>query len=220
MEEPAASSRWIRLHSVTRPALVLGSAQNADCVDRNRAADADAEIVRRRSGGGAVLISPGGQVWADFFVPAGDPLWDHDVARSAHWAGKVWASTLTSVTGHAAVVHTSGLQADEWGRLVCFAGIGPGEVFVLNRKAVGVSQNRNRHRIRIQTMARVVRNAASGDWRCGDIDELYMLDLSLSKRAEGRRILASRSTAVSVGASAVTAALLAQLGQLPASDPL
>ncbi len=159
-------------------------------------------------------------MWADFFVPAGDPLWDHDVARSAHWAGEVWASALTSVTDHAAVVYTSGLQADKWGRLVCFAGIGPGEVLISNRKAVGISQNRNRHRIRIQTTARVGRDSASGEWCCDDIDEFYMLDLSLSQRAEGRRILANRSTAISVGAAAVTTALLAQLGQLPTSDPL
>ena len=38
----------------------------------------------------------------------------------------------------------------EWSSLVCFAGRGPGEVFVDARKAVGISQRRTRDGARFQ----------------------------------------------------------------------
>jgi hypothetical protein len=40
-----------------------------------------------------------------------------------------------------------------WSRLVCFAGIGPGEVLVGGRKAVGISHRRTRAGARFQCVA-------------------------------------------------------------------
>ena len=39
-------------------------------------------VVRRRSGGGAVLLDPGGVVWVDVVVPRHDPRWDDDVVNN------------------------------------------------------------------------------------------------------------------------------------------
>lgn len=124
------------------PALVLGSGQQESVVDVAAAAAAGVEVSRRRSGGGAVLVGPD-TLWLDVVVPAADPLWDGDVRRSFHWLGEAWAAALgrVGVTGQ---VHKGGMVEGPWSRLVCFAGLGPGEVVVEGRKAVGLSQRRTR----------------------------------------------------------------------------
>jgi lipoate-protein ligase A len=127
---------------VPGPALVLGSGQQESVVDVPATAAAGVEVTRRRSGGGAVLVGPD-TLWLDVVVPAADPLWDGDVRRSFHWLGEAWAAALhrVGVTGE---VHKGGMVEGPWSRLVCFAGLGPGEVVVGGRKAVGLSQRRTR----------------------------------------------------------------------------
>src|ERR1700691_2366978 len=87
-ESKPSPSRLLRLCEVSAPAVVLGSTQPAGDLDDERVADAGLEVCRRRSGGGAVVVRPGGQVWLEVFVPAADPLWDRDVSRSAFWLGE------------------------------------------------------------------------------------------------------------------------------------
>ena len=126
---------------VDRPALVLGSTQRDDVVDP----DAAIEVVRRRSGGGVVLLDPGDALWVDIEVPRGDPLWDDDVGRAAWWVGEAFVAALG-----AGVVHRGPLERGAWGELVCFAGLGPGEVTIDGAKAVGISQRRTRAGARFQ----------------------------------------------------------------------
>jgi len=127
-----------------RPALVLGSAQPEADVDRDGAAAAGLEVVRRRSGGSAVVVGPGRLVWADVVLPAADPLWSDDVGIAPVWLGRCWAEALASVGVTDPVVHEGAMVRGRWGSLVCFAGIGPGEVLVGGRKLVGISQRRTR----------------------------------------------------------------------------
>ena len=86
------------------------------------------ELVRRRSGGGAVLLVPGEVVWVDVIVPAGDPLWDDDVGRATHWLGATWARALAACGLPDATVHRGPMVRTPWSSLVCFSGLGPGEV--------------------------------------------------------------------------------------------
>lgn len=151
-DAPATPVPTARELDVAAPALVLGSTQAADAVDHEAAARAGIEVVRRRSGGGAVLLIPGDQVWVDVWVPRGCHLWDDDVGRAAHWLGSAWASALAAVGRPHGRVHTGALVATPWSSRVCFAGIGAGEVVVGDRKAVGVSQRRTRDWIRLQTV--------------------------------------------------------------------
>jgi hypothetical protein len=135
----------VHVWTVDRPALVLGSAQPAADVDADACAAAGVEVVRRRSGGGAVLLDPGAAVWVDVELPRGDELWDDDVGRATWWLGERWAAA----TG--GVVHRGGMVTTPWSRLVCFAGLGPGEVTDgAGRKVVGVSQRRTRAGARFQ----------------------------------------------------------------------
>jgi lipoate-protein ligase A len=144
--DPAVRSVWVC--DATGPALVLGSAQSDAGVDRA----AGLPVVRRRSGGGAVLVVPGEVLWVDLVIPAGDPLWHDDVGRAFWWVGEAWAAALAEL-GVAAQVHQGGQERSAWSRAVCFAGLGPGEVTVSGRKVVGLSQRRTRAAARFQCAA-------------------------------------------------------------------
>lgn len=145
--------RRVWVCEVDRPALVLGSTQPAGDVDGGAAADLGVEVVRRRSGGGAVLLDPGAAVWIDAVVPAGDELWHHDVGRAFEWFGDTWAAALVALGVDAAAVevHRGGLVTTSMSPVVCFAGLGPGEVTVSGAKVVGVAQRRTRDWIRLQS---------------------------------------------------------------------
>lgn len=146
---PEPPRRLVSVLLVDRPALVLGSTQPAADVDDGALAAAGTDLVRRRSGGGAVLLEPGESLWIDLALPAGDPLWDDDVGRSFHWLGRVWVAALDDL-GVPAEVHTGAMRGGRWSRLVCFGGLGPGEVVVGGRKLVGISQRRTRAVARFQ----------------------------------------------------------------------
>lgn len=129
---------------VPRPALVLGSTQPAADADAGRAAAAGVEVVRRRSGGGAVLVGPHDPVWLDVWLPRGDPLWSDDVVVAATWVGEWWAAWLRGHGARGLAVHRGGSTGGPLARRVCFAGVGPGEVTAGGRKVVGVAQWRCR----------------------------------------------------------------------------
>lgn len=162
-EPPIEPTPTIVVAEVTAPALVLGSTQSAGDADPDRAARDGYDIVRRRSGGGAVWLAPGAQLWVDVWVPAGDRLWDDDVSRAAVPVGQAWRAALESLgLGVGLWVHEGGVVARPWSDLVCFAGVGPGEVLDdTGRKWVGISQRRTRSWIRLQTMAHRVWDPAA-----------------------------------------------------------
>lgn len=159
----------------TDHALVLGSAQDETAVDRDAASAMGIGVVRRRSGGGAVLVRPGGVVWIDVIVPRRDPLWDDDVGRAPLWVGRVWSEALEGL-GHRATVHRGPMPPDDLARVVCFVGRAPGEVLIGARKVVGVSQRRTRDTARFQT-------AALLEW---DADSLVALFPTLDSVARER----------------------------------
>ena len=142
---PEHVERAVYVLDVDRPALVLGSAQPDDVVDLDACGRAGVEVVRRRSGGGAVLLDPGAVLWVDIEVPRGDRRWHDDVGRAAWWVGEAFAAAIG--TGE---VHRGPLDRGRWGELVCFAGLGPGEVTIDGAKAVGISQRRTRAGARFQ----------------------------------------------------------------------
>ncbi|GAC1314212.1 MAG: hypothetical protein NVSMB12_07050 [Acidimicrobiales bacterium] len=138
---PASPRRLVRWCAADRPGVVLGSAQARADVDAAEAAARGIEVVRRVSGGSAVVVGPGRLVWADVVIPRGDPLWDDDIGRAPLWLGRLWAECLGLP---ASAVHDGPMRRNEWSPMVCFAGVGPGEVLRDNRKVVGISQRRTR----------------------------------------------------------------------------
>jgi len=139
IEPPTDRRRHVWIMRPDASALVLGSTQSDELA---RPVDG-LDVVVRRSGGGAVLVGRDDTAWIDVFVPRDDPLWDEDVNRSFFWLGETWALALATL-GLRATVHRGALERTTWSRLVCFAGVGPGEVLVEGRKVVGLSQRRTR----------------------------------------------------------------------------
>jgi lipoate-protein ligase A len=146
-----APARTATFHAVDRPTLVLGSAQSEAEVDARVASTIGVDVVRRRSGGGAVLLMPDEFVWLDLVIPLDDPLWDVDVARAMVWVGELWQRVLGDL-GMDVAVHREAMVRADWSRSVCWAGTGTGEVVAERGKAVGISQRRTRELARFQTM--------------------------------------------------------------------
>jgi lipoate---protein ligase len=178
---PGEPGRAVWVMRATAGALVLGSTQSADLVDREAARDLGLGVARRRSGGGAVLVVPGEMAWVDVIVPHGDPLWDDDVGRATHWVGRAWRAALEDLGIGPTEVHDGPLACGPLGRLVCFATVGAGEVTVPGdtgvRKVVGISQRRTRAGARFQC-------AAYRRWDPEPLARLLRLD------GEGRRAIA------------------------------
>jgi lipoate---protein ligase len=168
------------------PTLVLGSTQPPELVDPDVLRERDTELVRRRGGGGAVLLEPGAQLWVDAWVPRDDPLWTPDVSAAAEWVGAWWMDALAGFGLHGFEVHTGRSVPGAYGELVCFAGRGPGEVLSEGRKVVGLSQWRARE-------GALFMSCAYGRW-----DPLPMLEL-MDVDDRGRGELAREVSGVAVG---------------------
>jgi hypothetical protein len=148
---PLGDQRTATFFQAASPTLVLGSAQRDDSVDRQAAKRQGIDVIRRRSGGGGVLLWPDEYVWLDLEIPTADPLWSNDVGRAMWWVGELWCSALAADVPNPHV-HHGRLRRSRWSADVCFAGVGPGEVMVAEAKLVGVSQRRTREAARFQTM--------------------------------------------------------------------
>jgi lipoate---protein ligase len=186
---PEPAGRAVRLLEVVRPVLLLGSTQPAGDVDGTAAARAGVEVARRRSGGGAVLVGAGQALWWDVSIPAGDALWRSDVGRAFHWLGQAWSQALRSLGLAGATWHDGPMLHTPWSRRVCFAGVGPGEILVDGRKAVGISQRRTRTAALFQCCVML-------RWEPRAI--LDLLALEVAEREEAAKALAG--VAVGIGA--------------------
>ena len=149
---PPRARRTLRSLAVDSPAVVIGSSQPESDIDHRSAAQTGVEVVRRRSGGGAVLLVPAQYEWIDFWLPAGDVEWRDDVVTAAEWLGELFMSALCAGGVDDLSVHRGPASTDALARKVCFLGRGPGEVFCGPRKVVGLSQRRTRDWIRFQTI--------------------------------------------------------------------
>jgi lipoate---protein ligase len=186
--------RRVVVYEVARPLLVLGSSQRDEVVDWERVGERGVEVVRRRSGGSAVLVEPGAAVWVDVTIPADDPLWDLDVGRAFHWLGAAWAEVLTGA-GVACEWYDGPMRRTPWSASVCFAGLGPGEVTVGGRKVVGLSQRRIREAVLFQCCAAL-------RWEPERL--LDLLALGEAERARGVSDLADVATGIGPGIDLVS----------------
>jgi lipoate-protein ligase A len=193
-----AAVAWVL--AVDQPSLVLGSGQPETVADSEAAGAAGVEVVRRNSGGGAVLLRPGRCLWIDVLIPRDDARWVDDVGTSTHWLGDVWASTLGQGTD--AAVHRGTLQKTAWGRLVCFGAVGPGEVTVQGRKVVGISQRRTRVGARLQCLV-------LDRWDPAEVLDLLSLEPEVRTRACDE--LASVAAGPTMPLDALEAAVIARL---------
>ena len=207
------------VREVAHPTLVLGSTQPTDLVSPVALRDRSVELVRRRGGGGAVYLEPGSHLWVDAWIPRDDVLWSHDVSIAAEWVGQWWIDAFTEVGGAGVgapgdvgvgigvgapgdvgvgigvgvqggmSVHTGRSAPGAFGDLVCFAGRGPGEVFLDDRKIVGLSQWRSRE-------GALFSSCAYAEWDVGPLLDM----LSFDDQARSELAAELRDVAVGVGA--------------------
>jgi lipoate-protein ligase A len=129
--------------------LVIGSAQPDDTIDRAACEAEGVRVLRRGSGGGAVLCDPG-LLEVDVALPAGHPLLEHDVSESYRFLGELWLEALhgLDVDGRLVPVAEARALPDERraaARVACYAGLSPYEVVdAAGAKLVGMCQRRRR----------------------------------------------------------------------------
>ncbi len=128
--------------------VVLGSRQTLD----DLGPQARSGAIRRRRGGGGVVLTQPGDLWVDWWIPVGDPRWLADVRQAAVAAGRWWADALAPDVTGSVHVHEGPLEGAAAHRVACFAGRGPGEVFIDGRKAVGLTQWRVREGALVSTI--------------------------------------------------------------------
>jgi lipoate-protein ligase A len=131
-----------------RPTLVLGGSQASEVLDHDKITRTP--VRRRRGGGGLVLLRPE-DLWVDWWIPRHDERWNYDVHVSSLRVGQWWADVLSDHL-QGVRLHDGPLEGEDAYRVVCFAGRGPGEVFVDDRKAVGVTQWRVREGVFVSTV--------------------------------------------------------------------
>jgi len=133
----------------TDTTLVLGSAQPEESVDRAACAADGVRVLRRGSGGGAVLCDPA-LLEVDVALPAGHPLLVDDVSESYRFLGEAWRDALAElgVDGRMVAVDEARAATDERraaARVACYAGLSPYEVVDRDgAKLVGFCQRRRR----------------------------------------------------------------------------
>jgi lipoate-protein ligase A len=199
----ATDEHLIRLLRPTARAVVLGSTQDPDLVDAQACRRRGTEVAKRRSGGGAVLLEPGAQLWVDVVLPQSSPLWSDDVSRASWWLGDLWCRALEAAGAPGGQVWKGPMRNSPWSRLCCFGGTGPGEVFSpAGRKWVGISQRRNRS-------GAVLQSACLLRWDPAVLVGCFKLDSA--SRLSAERDLAASAEAVRAPAGLLIESFLAQL---------
>ncbi|MBI2940660.1 MAG: lipoate--protein ligase family protein [Chloroflexi bacterium] len=141
----SAASPTLRFYDWAAPAVSLGAAQPAAQVDRHACARRGIAIVRRASGGSAVLH--GEQVGFTFALPADYPLVAGDLVASYERFGRLLLDVLMQLGIGADLIPLAEARSTRPRGLLsaaCFAGYGPFEPRYQGRKLAGSAQVRRR----------------------------------------------------------------------------
>ena len=122
---------------VAEPVLVLGGGQRDDVLHDD--VDEHCMVRRRRGGGGAVLVQPD-DLWVDWWLPRPDSRLSTEIPRNALLAAEWWYRSLVRVVESVPKIYGGPLNVARELKDVCFAGAGPGELFIDDRKVLGVTQ--------------------------------------------------------------------------------
>ena len=147
LERAIAGATGTLAATFARTTLVVGTAQLEASIARAACEAEGIPVIRRGSGGGAVLCDPG-LLEVDVALPAGHPLLDADVTESYQFFGQAWIDALAvlDVEGRLVTIAEARALPDERraaARVACYAGLSPYEVVdPAGRKLVGLCQRR------------------------------------------------------------------------------
>jgi lipoate-protein ligase A len=174
----ALSQPLVIERTVAARLLVLGSSQPAALVRH----DAALEVVRRRGGGGAVLVDPEQTIWIDVWLPSTTPE-VHDVRGLLGTAGEHFRRALGALGVDGLEVLRPERAAER--SVACFAGLGFGElVDTAGRKLLGLTAWRSREGALVQ----------SALYRARDARLCSLLELPDEERGALRRALLEQVT--------------------------
>jgi len=137
---PDAPTPTIWLMDPIDTALVLGSRQRDLVISPDELAARGLSLVHRRSGGGAVLIDASTR-WVDVLVPAAGPAWGGDLTEAFRVVGKHWQRAFSS-HGIETRVWNDRPTSGDFSEAVCFAGMGWGELALVDSPGVATSAPR------------------------------------------------------------------------------
>ena len=130
--------------------LVLGKSQRGrDFLNSSYLEEQNINLTVRQSGGGSVLVSPDDMLWVDIFIPKESKFWIADIAKASIWIGRIWHDALERL-GIECSLFDESFSRSEASDLICFIGRAPGELFIDNRKILGISQRRSKFGTRFQ----------------------------------------------------------------------
>jgi lipoate-protein ligase A len=204
--EGPPTMRW---YGYSAPAVVLGVGQSLQAVDAEAARAAGVAVVRRASGGTAVLADET-MLALDVAVPSVHPRAGSDILEAYRWLGEVFRDALASlaspgVAGRIGMVTVAGARADQAAQrqarpgspgalrgLACFGTLSPYEVVLSgaggapDRKLVGLSQVRKRGVVLYQVgLYRTVRAGDLARLLALPEDERARLAAELPRRVAG-----------------------------------
>ncbi len=140
----------LMLWQYDEPAIIMGCSQRPDEGQLQRAAKAQLPIMRRGSGGGAVLAGPW-MLSATLFIPTEHPVGKLDLIKLFGWIERIWIEALIECDVSCRGVdkalidqskQISKQQGVEW---ACYASLSHGEVVSPDgRKLLGLAQIRKR----------------------------------------------------------------------------
>jgi lipoate-protein ligase A len=193
----------LRWYIAERPALIRGVFQPPEEINAEACARHGIPVIRRRSGGTAVLVGPRFLSF-DIALPPGHPLAPPDVTAAYRWLGEAWLATMHSLGVRAArLVTVEEVRANPYQpvhhpvpgapvsdealvRRACFGALSPFEVAVGPRKLVGLSQVRRRPGVLFQVGLPLVWEAdLLADLLAHDAPEQMRLRALLRARALG-----------------------------------
>ncbi|WP_421866109.1 lipoate--protein ligase family protein [Motiliproteus sp.] len=134
-----------------QPAIIMGCSQRPTPEQQQRAAQQHLPIIRRGSGGGAVLAGPW-MLSLSVFIPTDHPLAQLDLIKIFSWYEQIWLRALQSAgvdckgVDKALIEHSKQVAKDQQVDWACYAALSHGEIVSPDgRKLVGLAQIRKRH---------------------------------------------------------------------------
>jgi lipoate-protein ligase A len=210
----------LRFYSWRSPWISLGSGERADDVDRDRIAWRGWGILRRASGGTAVIHQ--GQLGYAVILPSSHPIWRGDLIESYRRLAAPLAAAFRALgvaveaappSARAEFARAAPPGADR----ICFAALGPYELLTAGHKVIGNSQVRRRlaslqhGTIQVSASQAALLDilAGSGDRERDDLRTFLDSHVGSLEAAAGRAIEISR--VVEAIAHAIEASICTQL---------